>query len=132
MRRALLAVSLTAFVLLRDWDRVLLSVRRARDPHPGRPPGCDQLLHNGSSPAQGGMLSDALFARLCTAAPVRGARGSCYEVDGATLCLPTFLVVGFTKAGTTALFRYLAQHPRVRVSLFLPHSKPKLPGPIPH
>jgi len=126
MRRALLAVSLGALALQ-------ISLRKAHDPHLGRPPGCEQLslqaalsgnasqpakgsVPRGSLPAEGSMLSDDLFPQLCTAAPVSGARGSCFTVDGATLCLPTFLVVGFTKAGTTAFFRYISQHPQVHVS----------------
>ena len=115
MRRALLLASLGALALL-------FSRRRTHDLHPGRPPGCEQLSlqialsGNGSLPAAGGMLSDATFRQLCTASPVSDARGSCFVVGGATLCLPTFLVVGFTKAGTTAFFRYLSQHPQVHVS----------------
>ena len=34
--------------------------------------------------------------------------------DGQTTrCLPRFLIIGFTKCGTTALFDYLARHPNV-------------------
>ena len=86
--------------------------------HPDRrPPGCSVVLqqrHNGTVATE--VLSDPLFARLCTATPVRDARGGCFEVDGSTVCLPTFLVIGFTKAGTTAFFQYAAQHPLVHAS----------------
>ena len=47
---------------------------------------------------------------------MRDARGGCFEVDGSRVCLPTFLVIGFTKAGTTAFFQYAAQHPLVHAS----------------
>lgn len=82
-----------------------------------RPPGCEAKgQQNGSLVAD--VLSDPLFARLCAAAPVHevDARGHCFAVDGSTICLPTFLVLGFTKAGTTAFFQYVAQHPLVHAS----------------
>lgn len=33
-----------------------------------------------------------------------------------TRCLPTFLLVGFTKTGSTAFFQYMQQHPLVRMA----------------
>lgn len=33
-----------------------------------------------------------------------------------TRCLPTFLLVGFTKTGSTAFFQYMQQHPFVRMA----------------
>lgn len=93
-------------------------LRPRRSGH-SRPPGCRAALqHRHNESVSIDVLSDPLFARLCTAAPtpVRDARGGCFEVDGSTVCLPTFLVIGFTKAGTTAFFQYAAQHPLVHAS----------------
>ena len=40
-------------------------------------------------------------------------KNPCYTVDGETRCLPAFMLIGFMKCGTTALFDYLARHPNV-------------------
>jgi len=45
-----------------------------------------------------------------------GQRSGCALLDGRLRCRPNFLVIGVTKAGTTALYRYLRQHPRVGAS----------------
>ena len=50
-----------------------------------------------------------LFSKLCAAPRQPGTRGACYLVDSRLLCLPTFLLVGFTKAGTSIFFSYLSQ-----------------------
>jgi len=48
---------------------------------------------------------------------VPAARGCCFYHAGAgTRCLPTFLLVGFTKTGSTAFFQYMQQHPFVRMA----------------
>ena len=83
-------------------------------------PGCASLrVFNGSRGVRDVrlLLRDPLFASLCGARAVDGARGACFRLaDGRVVCLPTALLIGFTKAGTTAFFRYAAQHPLVRVS----------------
>ena len=83
-------------------------------------PGCASLrVFNGSRGVRDVrlLLRDPLFASLCGARAVDGARGACFRLaEGRVVCLPTALLIGFTKAGTTAFFRYAAQHPLVRVS----------------
>ena len=74
------------------------------------------LLHPGSLP-----LADPLFSEICASRRLRSARGSCFQVQLQSgwrliLCLPSFLVVGFTKAGTSVFFQYLSQHRLVRTS----------------
>ena len=91
-------------------------LRPRRSGH-SRPPGCTAALQQRyNETVSADILSDPLFTRLCTAPTVRDARGGCFEVDGSRVCLPTFLVIGFTKAGTTAFFQYAAQHPLVHAS----------------
>ena len=107
LRRSLsLAAWACVALLLLAW----LRGRRSRS----RLPGCDVAARNASLVTE--VLLDPLFVSLCTKTPVREARGGCFEVGGSTVCLPTFLVVGFTKAGTTAFFQYVAQHPLVHAS----------------
>ena len=99
-----------AMLLVTGW------LRPHRSDH-SRPLGCRTALqHRHNETVSTDVLSDPLFARLCTASPVRDARGGCFEVDGTMVCLPTFLVIGFIKAGTTAFFQYAAQHPLVHAS----------------
>jgi len=40
----------------------------------------------------------------------------CFQTTRRVHCLPTFLVVGFTKAGTSVFFQYLSQHTLIRTS----------------
>uniref|UniRef100_A0A7S4F0F2 Sulfotransferase domain-containing protein n=1 Tax=Chrysotila carterae TaxID=13221 RepID=A0A7S4F0F2_CHRCT len=62
------------------------------------------------------LASDDLFAELCAAVAARPAVHSCFALRDAVRCMPTFLVIGVTKAGTTAFFRYIKQHPSIAVS----------------
>ena len=116
------AAALTlATVLLRQKAGRPVVQRSLRE---GHPPGCAELSR---LPARGGAhrrmlakagipLSDPLFSKLCSSEPVSSARGGCYHIRGRIICLPSFLVVGFTKAGTSVFFQYASQHKRVRVS----------------
>ena len=111
-RTILRSVAACAFVAL----LVIGWLRPRRSGH-SRPPGCTAALQQRyNKTVSADILSDPLFTRLCTAPTVRDARGGCFEVDGSRVCLPTFLVIGFTKAGTTAFFQYAAQHPLVHAS----------------
>ena len=87
------------------------------------PPGCVELLRTGEEmrlaqreylwPAP---LADPEFGALCKAKRLRRARGSCYRHQQRVVCLPSFVVVGFTKSGTSVFFQYAAQHHLVRVA----------------
>ncbi|KAL1498459.1 hypothetical protein AB1Y20_013784 [Prymnesium parvum] len=94
------------------------------------PPACDLFLRRNEShaarlhrqryEARGRLPSlDPLLPLLCHSRRLP-ARGNCFSVrtrnSSRTLCLPSFLVVGFTKAGTSVFFQYLAQHKLVRTS----------------
>lgn len=90
------------------------------------PPGCG-LLPSGNETARrrtvrhraqlGSLpLSDPFFRELCASPRVRSARGMCFQTTRRVHCLPTFLVVGFTKAGTSVFFQYLSQHTLIRTS----------------
>lgn len=61
-------------------------------------------------------LSDPTFGELCMAKQLPEARGLCYRVHGRLVCLPSFLVIGFTKAGTSVFFQYAAQHRLIRAA----------------
>ena len=68
----------------------------------GRAPWCSKL---DSGPAGSGVLpfTDEL-------------RGCCFLRDGIVRCLPTFMLIGFTKAASTAFYTYAQQHPQVRMA----------------
>lgn len=96
-------------------DRFGIELWRGAAADSAHPPACALLRHGAelSAPLQ----SDRSFlGELCTAPPVPNALGSCFTLRGEMRCMPTFLVIGVSKAGTTALFRYVAQHPFVRAS----------------
>lgn len=90
-------------------------------------------------------LRDVTFRALCSTRPLKTSRrGRCYRlaptegtqslsrrpnppsppppadtplaVNTSILCLPTFLLFGFSKTATTTLFRYLQQHPLASTS----------------
>uniref|UniRef100_A0A7S0LSV3 Sulfotransferase n=1 Tax=Coccolithus braarudii TaxID=221442 RepID=A0A7S0LSV3_9EUKA len=88
------------------------------------PPGCG-LLPPRALGGDGGNLqlsellrSDSFFKEIC-ALPgdsFNVSSGCVYMKARGLFCLPTFLLIGITKAGTTAFFRYMAQHPRIALS----------------
>jgi hypothetical protein len=83
------------------------------------PPGCDELRHSHETDALRWRLplGDAAFRDICSGTPVVGARGGCFRLHKQRVkCLPTFLVVGFTKAGTSVFFQYASQHNLVRAA----------------
>ena len=60
-----------------------------------------------------------LSCRIMPAPPeVLGNQCCCWLGEGAFSCLPSVVVVGAQKAGTTALFSMLAQHPWVGITRF--------------
>ena len=85
------------------------------------PPGCEELRR---SRERDGLrwrlpLDDVAFRELCTATVMPNARGRCYRLKRnreVVKCLPSFLVVGFTKAGTSVFFNYASQHHLVRAA----------------
>lgn len=81
-----------------------------------RPPGCHELQRH-DRPHWSLPFSDPTFRELCTAKLVVGARGRCYQLkQRGVKCLPSFLVIGFTKSGTSVFFQYVAQHTLVRTA----------------
>src|SRR5918993_1677811 len=46
--------------------------------------------------------------------PIRRLRGAYRQLTSGMRGLPSVLVIGAQKAGTTSLFNYLVQHPQVR------------------
>ena len=82
-----------------------------------RPPGCYEL-QNPDRPQWHLPLSDPTFHELCASKPVASSRGHCYFLKRRKIvrCLPSFLVVGFTKSGTSAFFQYVAQHHQIRTA----------------
>lgn len=85
-----------------------------------KPPGCAELQQGSKPPAFQLPLADPAFREICASTgPEAEARGSCYRFRKnrhVLKCLPTFLVVGFTKAGTSVFFQYAAQHHLVRAA----------------
>lgn len=60
-----------------------------------------------------------LSCRIMPAPPeVLGNQCCCWLGEGAFSCLPSVVVVGAQKAGTTALFSMLAQHPWIGITRF--------------
>lgn len=82
-----------------------------------RPPGCKELQRVDRPPWKL-PFTDQAFREICNSATRESdARGSCYRFRKnrrVVKCLPSFLVIGFTKAGTSVFFQYASQHHLVR------------------
>ena len=86
-----------------------------------QPPGCAELQQHDNRMMRSWRLplADPAFHEICQSTPEEGARGSCYRFRKnrrVVKCLPSFLVVGFTKAGTSVFFQYASQHHQVRAA----------------
>ena len=88
--------------------------------HQGQNPAATWVLQlqNPDRPQWHLPLSDPTFHELCASKPVASSRGYCYFLKRRKIvrCLPSFLVVGFTKSGTSAFFQYVAQHHQIRTA----------------
>ena len=114
---ATLVTVLFGIILFQMWPQRYEKPKAAG--HPLAAPGCAELRGRASMKHAQQLkqpLSDPMFAELCSARRLGRARGSCYRLHGNISCLPSFLVVGFTKAGTSAFFQYASQHRLVRVA----------------
>jgi hypothetical protein len=81
-----------------------------------QPPGCHEL-NRYDRPRWPLPLADPTFRELCAARSVVGARGRCFRLkQRGVKCLPSFLVIGFTKSGTSVFFQYASQHTLVRTA----------------
>ena len=79
------------------------------------PPGCHELKRI-DRPKWPLPLDDPTFREICKATPIAMPhRGRCYRLkQRGVKCLPSFLVIGFTKSGTSVFFQYASQHNLVR------------------
>ena len=100
-----------------------LAIDRMTVPTNWMAPGCRELLLTGEKIHQAqrkhrwtAPMGDPEFAAICNAKILRRARGTCYRYQKHVSCMPSFLVIGFTKSGTSVFFQYAAQHHLVRVA----------------
>lgn len=74
------------------------------------PAGCERVAIHWT----GGLLQDPMARQVRRFCGLRlNTSSPCYRLRDETRCLPSFLIVGVMKAGTTALAQYLAEHPQV-------------------
>ena len=86
-----------------------------------RPPGeLPELFTRWRSDGLGGLglddVTNGTSPALLERYPRLGTRAPCWAIRNASRCLPSFLLIGTMKAGTTALASYLQLHPDVYMS----------------
>ena len=129
---AAVAILVLLALCFRQLRFLLLGSESTGEPpqHTWKPPGCTELLEGGIDfgldfGLESGLdfqlpLADPAFREICTTAKLEpGVRGRCYRFrknKRVLKCLPSFLVVGFTKAGTSVFFQYASQHHLVRTA----------------
>ena len=113
---ATLVAAAAAGMLLRQlYPREAQSQNDTRTLQEFPPPGCYELKL-ADRPKWPLPFDDPTFRELCKATPIATPhRGRCYRLkQRGVKCLPSFLVVGFTKSGTSVFFQYASQHTLVR------------------
>ena len=92
------------------------SIPTSNRSHALQPPGCHELTRF-DRPRWPLPFADPTFRELCAAKSIVGARGRCFRLkQRGVKCLPSFLVIGFTKSGTSVFFQYASQHTLVRTA----------------